>query len=150
MNKQTKVISSSAFCLFLVEGLLSAWLHKSDTQGSSVTSLSPFSPHIHPPLRKSFWLYPIHVPWLFLLLFISPAPTSSYVHAQSLSRVWLFETPWTMAHRDPLSVEFSRQWYWSGLPFPSPGDLLNPRTKLASPASPALAGGFFTTVPPGV
>ena len=49
----------------------------------------------------------------------------------------------------PLSLEFSRQEYWSGLPFPTPGDLPNPGIKPASLASPALAGGFFTTVPPG-
>ena len=45
----------------------------------------------------------------------------------------------------PPSMEFSRQEYWSGLPFPSPGDLPNPGIKPTSPASPALAGGFFTT-----
>ena len=45
----------------------------------------------------------------------------------------------------PLSMEFSRQEYWSGLPFPSPGDLPDPEIKPMSPASPALAGGFFTT-----
>ena len=44
---------------------------------------------------------------------------------------------------------FSRQEYWSGLPFPPPGDLLDPGIELASPASSALAGGFFTNEPPG-
>ena len=44
---------------------------------------------------------------------------------------------------------FPRQEYSSGLPFPSPGDLPNPGIKLTSPVSPALAGGFFTTEPPG-
>ena len=43
-----------------------------------------------------------------------------------LSRVWLFATPWTVTRQGPLSMEFSRQGWWSGLPFPSPGDLLNP------------------------
>ena len=56
-----------------------------------------------------------------------------------LSHVWLY--PWTVAHQAPLSKEFPRQEYWSGLPFPSPGDLLNPGFE---PASLALAGGFFT------
>ena len=46
-------------------------------------------------------------------------------------------------------MEFSRQEYWSGLPFPTPGDLPNPEIKPVSLASLALAGGFFTTVPPG-
>ena len=54
-----------------------------------------------------------------------------------------------MAHQVPLSMEFSRQEYWSGLPFPTPGDPPNPGIEPASPVSPALAGGFFTTVPPG-
>ena len=63
-----------------------------------------------------------------------------------LSHVQLFATPWTVAHQAPLSMEFSRQEYWSGLPFPSPRDLPNPGIE---PMSPALAGGFFTTMPPG-
>ena len=54
------------------------------------------------------------------------------------------EAPWTVAHQAPLSVEFSRQEYWSGLPFSTPGDLLNPAIKTASLRSPALVGGFFT------
>ena len=53
-------------------------------------------------------------------------------------------TPWTVARQAPLSVEFPRQKYWSGLPIPSPGDLHNPGTGPMSPASPALASGFFT------
>ena len=52
-------------------------------------------------------------------------------------------------HQAPLSMEFSRQEYWSGFPFPSPGDLPNPGIKPVSPASPTLAGEFFTTEPPG-
>ena len=67
----------------------------------------------------------------------------------SLSRVQLFPTPWTVAHQDLLSMGFSRQEYWRGLPFPSPGDLPDPGIEPMYPASSALAGGFFTTVPPG-
>ena len=62
-----------------------------------------------------------------------------------LSRVWLFATPQTVTHQAPLSMGFSSQEYWSRLPSPSPGDLPNPGTESTSPASPALAGGFFTT-----
>ena len=58
-------------------------------------------------------------------------------------------TPWTVAHQAPLPMGFSRQEYWSGLPFPSLGDLPDLEMKSASPASPALAGGFFTTEPHG-
>ena len=66
--------------------------------------------------------------------------TLGSMHAQSLRHV--SATPWSVAHQAPLSVEFSRQEYWSGLPFPSPGYLLNPGIE---PASSALAGRFFTT-----
>ena len=54
--------------------------------------------------------------------------------------------PWTVACQAPLSMGFSRQEYWSGLTFSSPGDLPDPRLK---PASPALVGRFFTPEPPG-
>ena len=53
---------------------------------------------------------------------------------KSLSHVRLFVTPWTVAHQAPLSMGFSRQEYWSGLPFPSPGDLSNPGIEPTSPA----------------
>ena len=56
-----------------------------------------------------------------------------------------FVTPWALAHQTPLSTGFPGQEYWSGLPFPSPGDLPDPGIKLASPA---MAGGFFTVEPP--
>ena len=54
--------------------------------------------------------------------------------------------PWTVACQAPLSMGFPRQEYWSGFPFPSPGDLPDPAIKHMSPA---LAGGFFTTEPRG-
>ena len=57
-----------------------------------------------------------------------------------------FGTPWTVAYQAPLSVGFCRQEYWSGLPFPSPGDLPNSGIE---PTSPALVGRFFITEPPG-
>ena len=59
--------------------------------------------------------------------------------------VW-FVTTWTLAHQSPLSMGFSRQGHWSGLPFPSPGELPDSGIK---PASPALAGVFFTAEPLG-
>ena len=54
-------------------------------------------------------------------------------------------TPWTVAHQAPLSMGFSRQECWSGLPFPFPGDLPGPGIEPASLEPPALAGGFFTS-----
>ena len=61
----------------------------------------------------------------------------------------LLVTPWTVACQAPLTMGFPRQEYWSGLPFPSSGDLLDPGIEPMSPASPTLAGRFFTTEPPG-
>ena len=61
------------------------------------------------------------------------------------SRVQLFVTLWPVARQALLSVEFSRQEYWSGLPFPSPGDLPNPGIKPVCFKSPALVAGFFNT-----
>ena len=65
---------------------------------------------------------------------------------KSLSRVPLFMTPWTVAYQAPQSVEFSRQEYWSGLPFPSPGDLPNPGIE---PGSPALQADALPSELPG-
>ena len=65
---------------------------------------------------------------------------------KSFSCVWLFVTPWTVAYQAPLSMEFSRQEYWSGLPFPSPGDLPNPGIE---PGSPALQADTLPSEPPG-
>ena len=58
---------------------------------------------------------------------------------KSLSHFWLFTTPWTVAHQTPLFMEFSRQEYWSGMPFPSPGDLPDPGIKPKSPAFGAVS-----------
>ena len=69
-----------------------------------------------------------------------------HVCACVFSRVPLFVTPWTVAHKAPLSMGFFRQEYWRGLPFPSPGDLPKPGIELMSPA---LAGRFFATEPLG-
>ena len=66
--------------------------------------------------------------------------------AQSLSYSWLFATPWTLAHQAPLSMEFSRRQYWSGLPFPSPGDLPNLGIK---PRCPALQTDALPSEPLG-
>ena len=65
------------------------------------------------------------------------------------SLLQLFVTPWTVAHQAPLSMEFSRQEYWSRVSFPSPGVLPDPGIEPMSSVSPALAGRFFATGPPG-
>ena len=69
--------------------------------------------------------------FFFLLLLLSQSAVSDS-----------FATPWTIVHQSPLSVGFPKQEHWSGLPFPTPGDLPNPGIE---PASPSLAGRFFTT-----
>ena len=69
----------------------------------------------------------------------------AFMRACVLNCVQLFVTPWTVAHQARLSMEFSRQEYWSGLPFPMPGDLPDPGIEPVSLVSPAPAGGFFTT-----
>ena len=65
---------------------------------------------------------------------------------KSLSRVQLFVTPWTVAYQAPPSMGFSRQEYWSGLPFPSPGDL--PDTEI-EPRSPTFQADTLTSEQPG-
>ena len=65
---------------------------------------------------------------------------------KSLSHVQLFVTPWTVAYQAPQSMKFSRQEYWSGLPFPSPGDLPKPGIE---PRFPALQADALPSEPPG-
>ena len=81
---------------------------------------------------------------------ISQNSTTITVCAQSLRHIQLFVTPWIVAHQAPLSMEFSRQEYWTGLPFPTPGGLQTQGWHHANLlTSPVLAGKFFTTMPPG-
>ena len=73
----------------------------------------------------------------------------SLMHAQSLSCVQLCATLWTVAPQGPLSMGFSKQEYWSGLPFLPPRDLPNPGIELASPVCPALQADSLPTEPSG-
>ena len=85
---------------------------------------------------------------LSMFCFISYAILQVYgkLHVYSVTNLHpTFCNPWTVVHQAPLSMGFPGQEYRSGLPFPPPGDLPDPGIKLESPASPALAGGFFTT-----
>ena len=72
--------------------------------------------------------------------------TLKWSEVSSLSHVQLFATRWTVAHQALLSMGFSRQGYWSGLPFPSPGELPDPGIE---PRSPALRAGALPSEPPG-
>ena len=81
------------------------------------------------------------------LLFIYYFQVSERKKVKSLSRVQLFATPWTVAYQAPPSMGFSWQEYWSGLPFPSLGDLPDPGTE---PGSPALQADALPSEPPGL
>ena len=71
-----------------------------------------------------------------------------FVIVWPLNRVQLFATPWTVAHQAPLSMGFPRQEHWSGLPFPSLGNLPNPGIEPGPLMSLALTDGFSPTEPP--
>ena len=107
--------------------------------------------------RQEYWSgMPFHFPEHDPDLGIEPSSLTLQVDASPseplllllshFSPVRLFATPWTVAYQASQSMEFSRQEYCSGLPFPSPRDLPNPGIQLVSPG---LASGFFTTEPPG-
>ena len=85
---------------------------------------------------------------MFFLKYLTPTLKAHITQSESdVSQSCLtLTTPCTISHQAPLSMEFFGQEYWSGLPFPPPGDLPNPGIE---PASPALAGRFFTTGPLG-
>ena len=85
-------------------------------------------------------------PWTIGFSVFSLVMVMVMVMVKSLSRVQLFATPWTVAYQAPPSMGFSRQEYWSGLPFPSPGGLPNPGME---PRSPALEANALTSEPPG-
>ena len=75
-----------------------------------------------------------------------PLLATMKVKVKLLSRVRLFVTPWTVAYQAPLSIGFSRQECWRGLPFPSPGDLPDPGIE---PGSPTLQADALPSEPPG-
>ena len=80
-------------------------------------------------------------------IFFDSLPIVMKVKVKLLSRIRLFATPWTVGNQAPLSMEFSRQEYWSGLPYPSPGDLPNLGIKSRSPA---LQADALPSEPPGM
>ena len=86
----------------------------------------------------------------YIYIYIHTHTVFLYIHmkvkVKSLSPVQLFATPWTIAYQAPPSMGFSGQEYWSGLPFPSPGDLPNSGIE---PGSPAFQADALTSEPPG-
>ena len=108
-------------------------------------SLHGLIAHFFLSLLIFFYQWNINIPLYHVPQFISSQVMTSCVCVKSLSRVLLFATPWTVAHQ--ASMGFSRQEYWSGLPFPSPGDLPDPGIE---PRSPALQVDALTSEPPGL
>ena len=102
----------------------------------------PRSRDASPPSAASGTLTHVHLPQI---PFQTQLPLGGCTRACSVMSD--SATPWAGARQAPLSMEFSRQESWSGLPFPPPGDFPNPGIEPLM--SPALAGGFFTTKPPG-
>ena len=106
------------------------------------SSHPPDGPHPSPSFHRL-------QPFPFSRASLGPTCVCVCVYAHSYARSVMsdsFVTPWTVAHKALLSMGFSRQEYWSGLSFPSPGD---PPDTGMEPVPPALAGGFFTTELPG-
>ena len=90
-------------------------------------------------LKKQLWK------WNIYFIYGASLVVQTVEKVKSLSRVWFFATPWTVTYRAPPSMGFSRQEYWSGLPFPSPGDFPNPGIE---PPSSALEAEALTSEPP--
>ena len=110
-------------------------------------NMSRYSSDLHPP---TLWTSQEAGAGSFLFIHCthsaSTLPTHTHTHTHLLSCVRFFVTPWTVAHQAPLFMEFSRQEYWSGLPFPFPGDLPYPEIK---PRSPALQADSLLSEPQG-
>ena len=108
---------------------------------SSLSHSKCLSIHPSPSVRLS-----IHEP--FIGSFVIPVEEPHYLNYICLIIIYIntYTTPWTVAQQAPPSMGFSRQEYWSALPFPSPGDLPDPGTE---PRSPALQAYALTSEPPG-
>ena len=115
----------------------------SNQQSTLVTSISTHS--FLPITMKEMSLLLLKTYLAFCALYSNPPALWGCAVLSRFSHVQLFVTPWTAAHQAPLSMRFSRQEYWNGLPCPPPGDLPDPGMEPTSLRSPALAGGFFTT-----
>ena len=108
-----------------------------DHLGWGISFLSPICSHLQ------------SMEWLHQVMTLLSIDAIMYLCACMFSHIRLFVIPWNVSRQVPLSMGFSRQEYWSGLPFPPPEDLPNPRIKPVSPGSPASSSTFFTTAPPG-
>ena len=98
-----------------------------------------------PSLNYPFFFQSFSMFFFCVCVSLSTGDLSMCVHASRFSHVQLYVTPWAVTHRASLYMGFSRQEYWSGLPWAPPGDLPDPGIEPTSFMSPALAGGFFAT-----
>ena len=149
-------------CHFLLQQMFPTKGQKfvSCTAGRFFTTESPGRPYLTITISNYFQKYPFNTLFCSLFIFHRSFEIQTSLHLYKtilfvlrkicccccLVVVRLFGSPWTVVCQVPLSMGFPRQEYWSRLPFPSPGNLLNPEIK---PVSPALASGFFTAEPPG-
>ena len=113
--------------------------HVTDSFAVRFLSLSLAAPRSWPQWITCTSSHHLSVKWTLPVFLLRACVLSRF------SRVQLFETPWTVTHQVPLSMGFSRQEYWSGLPCPPPGDLPDPGIEPVSLTSSAVASGFFTT-----
>ena len=110
--------------------------------------LLSYSPPLTPPTQGWYQIWNFHLTvdcclpaWLYNLWVVNDDSSGHMIACRSLANrkwksvscVWFFAIPWTVAHQALLSMEFSKQEYWSGLPFPSPGGLLNAGLNLGLP-----------------
>ena len=124
-----------------------SWEH---SNGDSTQSNSAMCFHLHSGLSMQQCITHVNdnLVWdkpVILLELCSSSQRWARERFLSCCSVQLFATPWTVARQVPLSMGFPRQEYWSGLPFPSPGNLPDPGIEPSSFMSPTLAGGFFTS-----
>ena len=133
-----------------------AWLYPLNSKVTDILASPPLpsselsselSERLFPWLASSDWFkwnFPFICEDINFFIFIKEVSHVCTV-LSCFSHVWLFAPLWTVAQQAPLSMGFSRQEYWSGLPCPPPGHPPNPGIEPRSLMSPALAGGFFTT-----
>ena len=119
----------------------SLWVH----QECITPFVAPYTPSVLLRFLNTLDIFKVEGKNYCLKSFLS----SYYCMCVHAHHVQLFVTPWIIACQASLSTVFSRHGYWSGLSFPTPGDLPNPGIKPVSPVSPSMASRFFITVPPG-
>ena len=153
MTESTSDISLIFYPLFYLFLMLKLWVE--DKNGKIRRLRNFFFAYNFSRFQYAPATYPVIYLWMYFsqaFKIISPIPvyfsTVSYcacMHAHSFNHVLLFVIPWTVACKFPPPIGFSRQEYWGGLQFPTPGHLPNPGTKPLSFKSSVLSTGFFTT-----